>query len=374
MSAGHIGGFNCPHCGQHYSLAPHQVSQYAGQTISCTVCKRQFTVPLELAPTVFAPQPMMAQPVDDPHVAQPYAAEAQAAQMHPAHQYQRPRPQAYSPPGQTPYAATGSSPPAYPPQAYSPPPYQQGGYPQYAAPPGYGMGPIVGPATSSMAIASLICGLLFFIPFAPAILSLIFGFLGLRNTRDGQMGGRGLAVGGMICGVLSLMLWGTCFLGPMSGFGRGLRQARQQARQVQCSNNLRQIGQGLIMYAATNQGQFPTKLSMLIEHAGLPPQIFVCPHTSDTPAQGADAKAQAKDMERGGHLSYVYVGQGLTQNSPADSVLAYEKVGNHGNQGTNVLFLDGHVEWYDATATTTLLAELNAGNNPPQTKAGNAGQ
>src|SRR5258706_3092249 len=51
MSAGNTGGFNCPFCGQHYSLTAEQVPQYAGQGIACTVCKRQFTVPAQLAPS-----------------------------------------------------------------------------------------------------------------------------------------------------------------------------------------------------------------------------------------------------------------------------------------------------------------------------------
>ena len=67
-------------------------------------------------------------------------------------------------------------------------------------------------------------------------------------------------------------------------------------------------------------------------------------------------------------MSYVYVGQNLNANSPKGAVVAYEKVGNHGNQGTNVLFNDGHVEWYDAKATAVLMAELNSGRNPPLAK------
>jgi prepilin-type processing-associated H-X9-DG protein len=377
-----IGGFNCPHCGQHYSLAPAQVAQYAGQTIACTVCKRQFTVPQQLAPSVVQP-PMMVSPVEaspaavapgqqypqaqghhDPHVAQPYAAEEHAAQMRPEHQYQRQQ-QAYQHPYQ---------PPQYAPSAYSPPPYQQGGYAQYAGQGGYAMGPMVGPATSGLAIASLICGLIFFIPLIPALLALIFGFIALRHTKDGQMGGRGLAVAGMICAGASLMLWGTCMLGPLSGFNRGFATARQQAKQAQCSVNLRQIGLGLQRYAAANGGQYPAKLSVLIEDGTIPPAFLVCPHTGDTVAPGADAKAQAKNLEKGGHLSYVYVGQGLTINSPADAVLAHEKKGNHKNSGMNVLFNDGRVEWYDAAATATLLSELSAGNNPPKVKAGSAGE
>jgi len=98
------------------------------------------------------------------------------------------------------------------------------------------------------------------------------------------------------------------------------------------------------------------------------PNIFICAQTPDTPAPGSSPKARGNNLERGGHLSYIYIGQNLDENSPDDAVLVYEKLGNHGNQGTNVLFKDGHVQWYDAKQTATLMSELGAGHNPPQKK------
>jgi prepilin-type processing-associated H-X9-DG protein len=225
-----------------------------------------------------------------------------------------------------------------------------------------------------MAIASLICGLLFFIPLIPAVLAIIFGIIGINQTRAGRGGGRGLAVAGLVCGAVSLLFWGSCFLAPLAGLNKGIRQARQGARMAQCASNMRQIGQGVLLYANDNNGKFPPKLGALIEAGHVPASIFVCAHTSDTPAPGDDLKTQAKNLEAGGHLSYIYLGQNLDMNSPDDAVVVYEKVGNHGNQGTNVLFKDGHTEWYDATATATLMAELNAGHNPPNNKSGNAGE
>src|ERR1051325_7670793 len=114
MSAGTTGGVNCPFCGQHYSLTPEQVPQYAGQTIACTVCKRQFTVPAQLSASVGA------------------QAAAQPAQ----------------------YAQQGYAPPAAqyaPPVGYAPP-----GAPAWAQP-AYG-GPFVSPPRRRMAVASMIWG------------------------------------------------------------------------------------------------------------------------------------------------------------------------------------------------------------------------
>jgi prepilin-type processing-associated H-X9-DG protein len=316
------GGFNCPFCGQHYSLTPEQVPQYAGQTIACTVCKREFTVPAQLGPSAGAAQPAMPQTAAYPQ--QGYAPQAGYANQGQMHAQQ----------------------PAW-------------AQPAYAA-------PMVAPPSSGLAVAALICGLLFFIPLIPGLLGIIFGIIGINQTRDNRASGRGLAIAGLICGGLSLLLWGSCFLAPLAGFNRAVRQAQQSAKVVQCTANLQQIGMGLANYASNNNGKYPAKLGALIESGSVMPNVFVCPHTSDTPATGATAKAQASNLEAGGHFSYVYLGQNFDSTTPDDAVVIYEKLGNHGNQGTNVLFKDGHVEWYDATATATLMSELNAGHNPPQ--------
>ncbi len=330
MSAGISGGFNCPFCGQHYSLSPEQVPQYAGQVIACTVCKRQFTVPGQLTPSVGVARPAVA--------AQTIAQYSQPGFAPPA---------GFPPPRSVPtaqYAGGGG--------------WQQPGYPA----------PMVSPPTNGLAIASLVCGLLFFIPVLPALLAVIFGIIALKQTRDYRGGGRGMAIAGLICGAASLFFFGSCFLAPFAGFNRAVRQAQQTAKQVQCSSNLNQIGAALQVYAGNNNAKYPAKLGALIQAGYASPNVFICPHTADTPAPGGSTRSQAANLEKGGHLSYIYIGQNLDENSPDDAVLVYEKLGNHGNQGTNVLFKDGHVEWYDATQTATLMGELNAGHNPPQAK------
>lgn len=49
--------FHCPHCGQSYQLTREQMSQYLGQTITCSVCQKPFTV------TGSSPAPAQAQSV-----------------------------------------------------------------------------------------------------------------------------------------------------------------------------------------------------------------------------------------------------------------------------------------------------------------------
>ena len=92
-------------------------------------------------------------------------------------------------------------PPGVPPQgygpAYPPAPGQPYGYPPY----GYAPAPM---RTSGMAIASLVLGLVW-IYWVGSILAVIFGHLALNETkRDPRVGGRGMAVAGLVLGYIGL--------------------------------------------------------------------------------------------------------------------------------------------------------------------------
>jgi hypothetical protein len=103
--------------------------------------------------------------------------------------------------------------PPYPPQGpgYPPPP---GNYPPpggYGAP-GY---PYPGQTTTSAAaVTSLICGILFCIPGITSLVAVITGIVGLSSTKNPAVKGRGMAIAGLILGILGLLGWGA--------FGNGL--------------------------------------------------------------------------------------------------------------------------------------------------------
>lgn len=117
-------------------------------------------------------------------------------------------------------------------QNYPPPPPQgspqygtPGGYPPpgAGAPVGYGMAPTG--RTSGMAIASLVCGLLLCIPVVSQLLAILFGFLGLKDTGKPGVSGKGLAIAGLILGLLGLLGWAG-----MGGFAYwGYSMARDAA-------------------------------------------------------------------------------------------------------------------------------------------------
>jgi prepilin-type processing-associated H-X9-DG protein len=61
------------------------------------------------------------------------------------------------------------------------------------------------------------------------------------------------------------------------------------------------------------------------------------------------------------------LGAGLSaQTATARHVLAYEHMSNHKNNGMNVLYGDGSVQWLEKAEAERVLSELQQGHNPPR--------
>jgi hypothetical protein len=91
----------------------------------------------------------------------------------------------------------------YPPggsQGY-PPNFPPGG-PQGFAPQGYSLPPAT--RTSAAAITSLVCGLILCIPFVTGLVAVITGIVGIAVTGNPAVRGRGMAVAGLILGILNI--------------------------------------------------------------------------------------------------------------------------------------------------------------------------
>jgi hypothetical protein len=158
-----------------------------------------YPVPAYPAPT--DPQPYSQQPYVQPYQQQPYA---QAG-------YQPPYPQ-----------------PGYPQPGYSQPGYPQPGYPQQVVT-GYPV--VVGyqPPANGMGTASMVLGIigtvLVLVPFIGIVVwvlapvSTALGAAGLANANRGRATNRGVAVAGLVLGIVSLVavilvtfLWSAVFL------------------------------------------------------------------------------------------------------------------------------------------------------------------
>lgn len=132
---------------------------------------------------------------------------------------------------------------------------------------------------------------------------------------------------------------------------------------VTCVSNLRQIGLGLQKYAAGNGGRFPDTLDQVLLMGDLEPRVFVCSRSGDTPATGVNLRATAADLTAGGHLSYVYLGTGLTDLAGPNVVILYEPPAHHsGNM--NLLFADGSASYVRGQDARQILDQVAAGRRP----------
>lgn len=69
---------------------------------------------------------------------------------------------------------------------------------------------------SGFAIASLVLGLLFFLPFAN-ILAIVFGFIALNQIKKNNLSGKGMAITGIVLGILGIFISLRIFLSYIGG-------------------------------------------------------------------------------------------------------------------------------------------------------------
>jgi len=124
-----------------------------------------------------------------------------------------------------------------------------------------------------------------------------------------------------------------------------LSMARESARKISCTNNLKQIGLSMRMYSNVYEEAFPsqsgkTGLQVLATEGFLEAtKVYVCPSTTDKVLFTGDISQNS---------SYCY-GGGMTESTSIASGLAADTSDNHDKYG-NILFVDGHVKGYAGSA------------------------
>jgi type IV pilus assembly protein PilA len=115
--------------------------------------------------------------------------------------------------------------------------------------------------TSGKAIGSLVCGILFF--FLPsAIVAVVLGHLSLSDIRRsaGRLGGRGLAITGLVLGYLGLAVIPILIIAAIAI--PNLLRARMAANEASAVGALRSINTACVTYA-TEYKSYPSSLANL---------------------------------------------------------------------------------------------------------------
>jgi prepilin-type processing-associated H-X9-DG protein len=106
-----------------------------------------------------------------------------------------------------------------------------------------------------------------------------------------------------------------------------LARAREITKRTVSASNLRGIGLACHVHANDHVGKFPDEFGPLIDAGMVTPKMLHSPRDPD-----GDEEA----------VSYEYI-SGQSADSDPRNVLGYERP--FGDEGTNALFVDGHVEW-----------------------------
>ena len=215
-------------------------------------------------------------------------------------------------------------------------------------------------AGKGLAIAAIVLGIL----LITSPIGLILGIIALtKSGKPGQGGARNLAIGGVIASSVGMVLGCGCIgTGVMLP---ALGKARNAARQLKSSTQLRAIGSGLQLYAQAYKDQLPPKGSdwqaLLVNGNFATDELFV--------------SAAAPDASQASGPSYFYVPPVIAVGKikdPTIKVIAFEDPVNFRQRGSNVLFADGHVEYLTGEALWSKIDGLSLANGTVYSKPAGA--
>jgi hypothetical protein len=131
--------------------------------------------------------------------------------------------------------------------------------------------------TSALAIWSLVLSLLGFFCLITAPVGIVLGFVALNRIKrsNGALGGRALALIGIIGGALGIVFIVLVAALTLPALGK----AKTKAQSINCVNNAKQIALGVLIYSGDNNDTFPagTNWCDAIMPSVFVPKVFQCP-------------------------------------------------------------------------------------------------
>ena len=195
---------------------------------------------------------------------------------------------------------------------------------------------------AGLAIASLVLGIVGFCTVGIAgIVGVILGIVALvKASNEPRVDrGRGFAIAGIVTGALSLLSSFTVIPLMIAVLVPSLSRARELANIAVCGANLQAVEVSLRSYAEEHS-QEPPDLSALVDSGWIDPRMLNCPSVDPAVSQT---------------LPYIWI-RGADC-ADEDNVVLYEPIQNHGGEGGNVLFCDGHAEFVSEADWEQVLRE-----------------
>jgi hypothetical protein len=195
--------------------------------------------------------------------------------------------------------------------------------------------------TAGLSIAALVLGILALLTCGlfglTAIPAIVCGHLALSNIgkSGGTLGGRGMAVTGLVMGYTSVLLVGVAILSSLS-MG-AIAKMGEKGQVIQGISTARQTVLGVKVYAADKQGKYPATLEELVTGGNLEQQVL-------------DKLQSFKPTGWQGESGFEYRGAAMTDSSEANTVLLISRCQDA--RGKRVV------------ATNDMLVELKALSSP----------
>ena len=135
------------------------------------------------------------------------------------------------------------------------------------------------------------------------------------------------------------------------------------------AGRLHQIGLGLLLYSIDHGHALPPDLPTLVRAVGLPQSAFVGCEYDGTTTDVTDPERVAAMIRSPQYNGFTYVGSGLRDDAPADTVVAFSR-GINGLDGGDVLFGDGHVDWLTGADAQFVADHARPGGPPVRCRPG----